>query len=74
MKPDANQHGKSPNAPPTDQSGATVNVVKRDIEDKDDDTRGVDEVITPTSTRSKEQDAETIKDRAAEVERKLNQP
>lgn len=71
MKPDANAHGKSPNAPPTDESGATVNVVKRDIEDKDDDTRGVDEVITPTSTRSKEQDAETINKKAAEVERKL---
>lgn len=73
MKPDANQHGKSPNAPPTDQSGATVDVVKRDIEDRDDDTRAVDEVITPTSTRSKEQDAETLNKKAAEVERKLSE-
>lgn len=72
MKPDANSHGKSPNAPPTDQSGATVNVVKRDIEDKDNDTRGVDEVITPTSTSRKAQDAETINKKAAEVERKLD--
>ncbi|KAF2391550.1 hypothetical protein [Pseudomonas frederiksbergensis] len=47
-------------ATPTDASGKPVNVVERDLEDRDDDTRGVDEVITPTSTRVKEQDAEEL--------------
>jgi hypothetical protein len=56
---------------PIDSSGKPVNVVERDIEDTDDDTRAVDETITPTSTRAKEQDAETLKQKTAEIERKV---
>jgi hypothetical protein len=56
---------------PIDSSGNQVNVVERDIEDTDDDTRAVDETITPTSTRAKEQDAETLKQKTAEIERKV---
>jgi hypothetical protein len=58
-------------AVPTDTSGKPVNVVERDIEDADDDTRGVDETITPASTRAKEQDVETLKQKTAEIERKV---
>jgi hypothetical protein len=59
------------NAPPTDTSGKPVEVVERDIEDTDDDTRGVDEAITPSATRAKEQDAEELQRKTAEIERKV---
>ncbi|MFJ2540258.1 hypothetical protein [Pseudomonas sp. NPDC087614] len=62
---------KTMNAQPTDASGKPVNVVERDLEDKDSDTQAVDEVITPTSTRVKEQDAETLKRKTDEIERKV---
>ncbi|WP_339490093.1 hypothetical protein [Pseudomonas sp. RL_5y_Pfl2_70] len=58
-------------AQPTDTSGKPVDVVKRDLEDRDHDTRGVDEVITPSSTRTKEQDAETLQRKVDEIERKV---
>lgn len=58
-------------APPTGTSGKPVNVVKRDLEEPDDDTRGVDEVITPSSTRTKEQDAEELQRKVDEIERKV---
>jgi hypothetical protein len=53
-----NNDEKTPNAPPTDTSGKPVNVVERDLEDRDDDTEAVDKVITPSSTRVKEQEIE----------------
>ncbi|MGH8419370.1 MAG: hypothetical protein ACRER8_19160 [Pseudomonas sp.] len=59
------------NAPPTDASGRPVDVVERDLEDRDDDTRAVDEVITPTSIRTKEQEAEELKRKSDEIERKV---
>ncbi|UWF51495.1 hypothetical protein NYP20_11235 [Pseudomonas sp. N3-W] len=59
------------NAPPTDASGQPVNVVERDLEDSDSDTKGVDEVITPSSTRVKEQDIEELERKEAEIERKV---
>lgn len=55
----------------TDAAGKPVDVVERDIEDTDDDTRAVDETITPTSTRAKEQEAETLQHKTAEIERKV---
>jgi hypothetical protein len=60
-----------PDAPPVDSSGKPVNVVERDLADRDDDTRGVDEVITPSSTRTKEQDVEELNKKTAEIERKV---
>ncbi|MCK1793787.1 hypothetical protein [Pseudomonas violetae] len=66
--------GKSPvtsNAPPTDSSGKPVNVVQRDLADRDDDTRAVDEVITPSSIRTKEQDAEELQKKVDEIERNV---
>ncbi|MCF4994643.1 hypothetical protein GIW70_24360 [Pseudomonas syringae] len=61
----------TPNAPPTDASGKPVNVVERDLQDPDDKTRGVDETITPSSTRTKEQDAEELQRKVDEIERKV---
>jgi hypothetical protein len=59
------------NAPPTDTSGKPVNVVKRDLQDANRDNQGVDETITPSSTRTKEQDAEELNRNTAEIERKI---
>jgi len=56
-----------------DNAGKAVNVVERDLTDTDGDTKGVDKVITPTSIREKEQDAQTLNEKASEVERKLAQ-
>lgn len=58
-------------APPTDVSGKPVNVVERDLQDPDDDTRAVDEVITPSSNRVKEQEVEDLDRKTAEIERKV---
>jgi hypothetical protein len=66
-----NSDDKTPNAPPTDTSGKPVNVVERDLEDRDDASKAVDEVITPSSTRVKEQDAETLQRKIDEIERKV---
>ncbi|UZJ62667.1 hypothetical protein OKW98_13505 [Pseudomonas sp. KU26590] len=60
-----------PDAPTLDSAGKPVNVVARDLNDPDDDTRAVDEVITPTSIREKEQDAEELNKKSAEIERKV---
>lgn len=61
---------KQSNAPSVDTSGKPVDVVARDIVDAGK-TRAVDEVITPTSIRTKEQDAEELKKAVVEVERKV---
>jgi hypothetical protein len=66
-----NNDDKTPNAPPTDTSGKPVNVVERDLEDRNNDSEAVDEVITPSSTRVKEQDAETLQRKIDEIERKV---
>ncbi|WP_249673451.1 hypothetical protein [Pseudomonas abieticivorans] len=67
----SNQDRDAENNPPTDTSGKPVNVVQRDLQDADDDTKAVDEVITPSSTRTKEQDAEALNRKTAEIERKV---
>ncbi|WP_341958112.1 hypothetical protein [Pseudomonas sp. RC10] len=68
---DRNASTRPTNAPPTDASGKPVNVVERDLADRDDDTRAVDEVITPTSIRTKEQEAEELKRKTDAIERKV---
>ena len=68
-KPDSEQ--RTENAPPTDQSGKPVDVVERDLQEQDDETDGVDKTITPTSVKTKEQDAEAINRKAFEAERKM---
>ena len=54
-----------------DQSGEPVEVVRKDIEQPNPATEGVDKVLTPTSVKAKEQNAEKIRQRTEEVERKL---
>ena len=75
MNNDDRSHPDSSNRPynaqATDASGKPVNVVGRDLHDSDDDTRAVDEVITPTSIRTKEQEAEELKRKTDEIERKV---
>ena len=71
MKTNDHNTTTSTNAPPTDSSGQPVNVVERDLEDRDGDTEGVDKVITPSSTRAKEQDVEELQRKTAEIERKV---
>ncbi|MFJ3525488.1 hypothetical protein ACIPO9_23660 [Pseudomonas sp. NPDC090203] len=73
MNNDAKKQTVPPSSPSqsVDTSGKPVDVVKRDLEDGDDDTRAIDEVITPTSTRTKEQDAETLQKTVDEIERKV---
>jgi hypothetical protein len=56
---------------PTDASGKPVNVVQRDLEDTSEDTKGVDEVITPSSTRAKEQEVDELQRKTDEIERKV---
>jgi hypothetical protein len=57
--------------PAKDASGKPVDVVERDIRYEGGDTEQVDKVITPSSTRAKEQDAETLRKKASQVEQKL---
>lgn len=59
------------NAPPLDAAGKPVDVVRRDLQDSDDDTKAVDEVLTPTSIRTKEQEAEELKRKTDAIERKV---
>jgi hypothetical protein len=52
------------------KSKATPNA-ERDLEDRDTDAKGVDETITPSSTRTQEQEAEELSRKIAEIERKV---
>jgi len=73
MNNDTSEKTAPPSSPSqsVDTSSKPVDVVKRDLEDGDDDTRAIDEVITPTSTRTKEQDAEALQKPVDEIERKV---
>lgn len=62
---------QQPNAPVTDSEGKPVDVVERDIEQPDPQTEDIDKVITPTSIKQKEQDAETLEHANETVERQL---
>jgi hypothetical protein len=57
--------------PARDASDRPVDVVERDIRDEGGNTGQVDKVITPSSIRAKEQDAETLRKKASQVEQKL---
>ncbi|KAA0981246.1 hypothetical protein [Pseudomonas sp. ANT_J28] len=52
------------------KSNATSNA-ERELEDRDTDAKGVDETVTPSSTRTKEQEAEELSRKIAEIERKV---
>lgn len=59
------------NAPPTDTSGKPVNVVQRDLQDRDSEVEGFDEAVTPSSPPTKEQDAEELQRKIDKIERKV---
>ncbi|MDI3357422.1 hypothetical protein MO767_24150 [Pseudomonas sp. UYIF39] len=52
------------------KSNATSNA-ERELEDRDTDAKGVDETVTLSSTRTKEQEAEELSRKIAEIERKV---
>lgn len=55
----------------TDAQGKPVDVVRRDLEDTSGKTRVIDEVITPSDIRTKEQENEELQRKVDEVERKV---
>ena len=67
------QLGKTPpNEPALDEAGRPVDVVKKDMEQPESTpTDGIDKVLTPTDIKTKDQEAEALKRKNAEVERKL---
>ena len=67
----SNPDNSAPNHPPVDAAGKPVNVVERDLEDRSEATKGMDETITPSSTRTKEQEVEALNQKTAEIERKV---
>lgn len=60
-----------PNMPKVDEAGNPVEVVRKDMEQPNPATQAVDKVLTPTSIKTKEQEAEEINRRAADLERKV---
>ncbi|WP_263264532.1 hypothetical protein [Pseudomonas sp. RIT-PI-S] len=62
---------QQPDAPVTDSEGKPVDVVERDIAEPNAHTEDVDKVITPTSIKRMEQDAETLENADEAVERQL---
>jgi hypothetical protein len=46
--------GSTSNTPPTSTSGKPVNVVERDLEDRESDTTDLDQSFTPSSIRTRD--------------------
>jgi hypothetical protein len=44
---------------------------ERDLEDTDPDAKDVDQTVTPSPTRTQEQEAEELRRKIAEIERKV---
>ncbi|MDO7897059.1 hypothetical protein [Pseudomonas citrulli] len=63
---------KAGSMPAKDASGEPVPVVERDIHQPDPATDKVDKAITPTSIKSREQDAEKLQEKVGQVEKKLD--
>ncbi|MDD1508781.1 hypothetical protein [Pseudomonas sp. CNPSo 3701] len=62
-----------PNSPAKDVQGEDVNVVKKQTQRHGEKTEAVDRAITPTTIKTKEQEAEKIKQASEEARRKLEQ-
>lgn len=72
QRADAHLGKTPPNQPARDEAGRPVDVVKKDIQQPESTpTDGIDKVITPTDIKTKEQEAEKLRRKTAEVERKL---
>jgi len=62
-----------PNKPAQDLQGDKVNVVKKENQRPGEKTEAVDRVITPTSIKTKEQEAEKIRQASDEAKRKIDE-
>lgn len=62
-----------PNSPAKDVEGDNVNVVKKENERPGEKTEAVDRAITPTTIKTKEQEAEKIRQASEEARRKLEE-
>ncbi|XXF10344.1 hypothetical protein J3Q00_08380 [Pseudomonas sp. D2-3] len=62
-----------PNSPAKDVQGDNVNVVKKENQRPGEKTEAVDRAITPTSIKTKEQEAEKIKQASEQARRKLEE-
>jgi len=72
QRADAHLGKTPPNEPARDEAGRPVDVVKKDIQQPESTpTDGIDQVITPTGIKTKEQEADELRRKTAEVERKL---
>lgn len=72
QRSDAHLGKTPPNEPAIDEVGRPVDVVKKDMEQPESTpTDAIDKVLTPTDIKTKEQEAEALKRKTAEVERKL---
>ena len=62
-----------PNSPAKDVEGDNVNVVKKENQRPGEKTEAVDRAITPTTIKTKEQEAEKIRQASEEARRKLEE-
>lgn len=62
-----------PNSPAKDVEGENVNVVKKQNQRPGEKTEAVDRAITPTSIKTKEQEAEKIREASEQARRKLEE-
>ena len=62
-----------PNSPAKDVEGEDVNVVKKEMQRSGEKTEAVDRTITPTSIKTKEQEAEKIEKASKQARRKLDE-
>lgn len=62
-----------PNSPAKDVEGEDVNVVKKEMQRSGEKTEAVDRAITPTSIKTKEQEAEKIEKASEQARRKLDE-
>ncbi|UQY34006.1 hypothetical protein K8U54_20210 [Pseudomonas fulva] len=62
-----------PNSPAKDVEGDNVNVVKKENQRPGEKTEAVDRAITPTSIKTKEQEAEKIKQASEQARQKLDE-
>lgn len=69
---DAHLGKTPPNEPAVDEAGRPVDVVRKDLQQPESaPTDAIDKVITPTDIKTKEQEAQELQRKTAEVERKL---
>lgn len=65
--------GDAPQAPRVDEAGRPVETVRKVIEQPNPTTEKIDKVITPTSIKAREQEAEEIRRQTEEVRRRLQE-